>query len=291
MLKIYYNYPFVPGNEVNQEDTATGDGLTSLFKLVNKSSAQVGEAAQANLTLYHRYLNGLTTPDSTHVQLSSAPPANAQIVIPGQRGVLFDAFDGTDVPGETAGQANVSTAKFYVADDGTGNPNILVNTYRATPGNPGVAVLFQNLVTAAGASVTWTQLACADAAGNALTYAATGTAIYTDEFYALTSVTASGAALSTTLVVASATGIYPGDYVKINPGGLTEENPQITAINYASNTLTLTSLRFDHLAGEYLYMNGRAFWGKVIFPVGVLAGVAQEFINLCLSLDAIVQAR
>lgn len=287
-LKFYNNYPFVPRNEVYQVDLYTGTGLGPTYNLKNLVASKVGDSIQFDNVVYQRYLNGYTFPTSTSFTLSSTPPANSQGIVPGTQGLNFAAFDAVNVPGQTS-PANQNDQGFYLADDGQTTSSIMVNKYVAVSGNPGIAILFQNMVTAGGASTTFLALACCDVSGNALTYQATGTVLYTDNYQALTSLSASGAALGTTLLVTSASGFYPGDYIFVNPGNATQENPQILSIS--GNTITTGGLNYDHLANELIIMNGRKFSGRCVIPPGTLAGIVQKYINICLVYDVIQISR
>lgn len=251
-------------------------------------ASKVGGSIQFGTTVFQRYLSGFSFPSNSTYTLSSIPPANSQGIVPGSSGLNFAAFDQATVPGVTS-PANRDDEGFYLADDGLTLSNILINKYTAVGTNPGIAILFQNMVTAAGASTTFLALACANVSGTALTYQATGTTLYTDNLQALTSLSASSAALSTSLTVYSASGMYPGDYIFVNPSGLTQENPKITAIS--GNTLTITGLNFDHLANEYVAVNGRKFFGRCLIPPNTLGGVTQNYVNIVLTVDCLSVSR
>lgn len=271
-------------------DTFTGTGSQSTFTLRNKIAALTGGSIQADAVVYQRYLNGFNFPNNSTFTLSTPPPNNSQIVVPGTVGLNFNVYDVATIAG-VSGAANVNEQAFYLADDGLGSQNILVNTYTNVSGNSGIAILFRNLATAAGASTTWTQLACADASGNVLSYQATGTTLYVHNFTALTSTSASAAALTTTLVVNSASAFFPGDYFLINPGTGTQENPKILTINYSTNTITHTGVNYSHLANEIVVMNGLQLFARGTLPIGTLNGVALSFINLGLTFDCLLTGR
>jgi hypothetical protein len=287
-LKFYSNYPFVPGNEIYQVDLYTGTGSTSTFNLKNLVASKVGNTIQFDNVVYQRYLNGYTFPSNTSFTLSSTPPANSQGIVPGTQSLLFSVFDALNVPGQPV-PSNQNAQTFYLADDGQSTSNIIVNEYVPVSGNPGIAILFQNMVTAAGASTTFLALACANVNGTAMSYQATGTTLYTAPYYAITALSASAASLGTTITVNSVTGFYPGDFIFINPGNGTQENPQITGIS--GNTLTVSGLNYTHSANELVVMNGRQFWANCTLPVGILNGVTNSYINICLIVDCLQQSR
>lgn len=291
MLKFYSSSVFIAANEITQVDVITGDGSTVNFRLVKKQSSQVGDTVQIDATKEPRYLQGWSLPDSTHIQFTTAPPANSQGVIPGVNPVDFECFDTASEPG-VSGSANVDTFEVWLADDATDPYNSIVNQkYMPVYGNPGIAIFFQNLCTAAGAQTFWTRIACCDASGNALSYGATAGTIYTASFQALTSLTATAAALATQLTVQSASGFYAGDYIILNPGQVTEEKLKILSINYASNILTTTGVNYPHSKNELVFMQGRKFIVEGTIPIGTLSGTAQSFINLGLFYDTIAESR
>jgi hypothetical protein len=294
-LGLFAGFPFVPSNRISRIDSAVAGINQTTYTLKANTAQSVGASIQANAVLYQQYLNGFSFPDNSHVTLSTAPPTGAQVVIPGQVGLTFTLCDQLSVPGQPF-PANVGQTKFYLADDMTGPSNILNNKYIAVAGNPGIAIFFSNYATAAGAQLSWSQLACADSNGNALTYQASATILFTDNFQALSSLitNASSSLTSTTIAIASASAngnFYPGDYIVINPGGANQENVPVTAVNYINNTLTITGLNYAHLAGEQVFMNARPFYGQMTMPLGFLGGVAQTEINIVPVFDVMVVAR
>lgn len=276
-LRVYRSFPFVPGSEIGLVNTYTGDGTTTEFLLVNNTSVTTGDTIQADLVYYSRPLGGFTYPDLNHFELSSPPASNSQILATSTSPLEYPGFDQVQVDG-APDPANVIEQRFYVADDGT---ELTTTIHDSQPGQIGVGILFSNLVTAAGAQVSWMQLACANAAGDALTYQATGTTLYTAKFAAFSTLSASAIATTTSLQIASASGFYAGDFITINPGGGSEEDVQITSI--ASNTLTISGTNFPHYEGEFVFVRGRGFWSKCTIPVNALGGVAGNLINLALT--------
>ena len=180
-LKVYNSAIFTPAFEVGRVNWYTGDGVNDTFQIQYGTSVNTGDTIQVDLDYFARYLGGFTFPDTTHFQLSEVPPLNSQIVAPSNSYVAQRGFDQASVPGVT-GAANVTETAFWVAEDGTG---LTTNIYDGLPGDPGISILLSNLCTAAGAQVSWGQLACADASGNALTYQATGTTLYTAKYAVL----------------------------------------------------------------------------------------------------------
>lgn len=284
-LDVYASIPLIPGNKVGKNDTYIGDGTKTNFLMANNTSTTVGDTIQADLSNFTFALGGFTLPDSTHFTLLSAPACGAQINAPARSTLTIPIFDQVNVSGITS-PANVVEIPFWIGDDGS---NIQTNVYQGIVGTPGIAILFQNLVTATGASVNWTQICSGNASGLATTYAATGTTFYTPNFSAFTTVAASGAALSTTLTVASASGFVAGDYILVNPSGGSKEQVQITSI--AGNVLTVTGFNYAHFTGENVFVNCRKFFVKVTMPVNILGGQAINLYNLGLRIQAIRVSR
>ena len=287
-LRVYNNDSFTPGNQVVQPSVYTGDGVEDTFELQNNiTSVNVADTVQVDLDYYLRALGGFEFPDTTHISISEVPPLNSQILVPGNNAVVFSAFDQVTVTGVDS-PANVDEVPFWVADDGAG---LTTTIYDSMPGTPGVGILFTNMVTAAGAQVSWMQLACADASGNALTYQATGATLYTGKYSGFTAMASACSSLATTLLTttASSTDFVAGDYIRINPGGGTQEDVHITA--KSGNTLTVSGTNFAHSAGEFIFVVGRKFWARMTIPVNVLSGAPGSFYNLPITVQATLDSR
>ncbi len=286
-LKIYKQPVFSSPYEVGRVNWYTGDGLKDTFEIQFGTSVNSGDTAQVDLDYFARYLGGLSFPDTTHFTLSDIPAQNSQIVLPSNSYVEASGFDQSNVTG-VDGAANVVDVPFWLAEDGSG---LTTNIYDALPGDPGIAILFSNLVTAAGAQTSWCQLACADSSGNALTYQATGTTLYTAKYAGFTQMASACNALATTLLTtsASATTFVPGDYIRLNPGGGNQEDVQITA--KSTNTLTVTGTNFAHSAGENIFMVGRKFFWRLTFPIDILNGSPGVFLNLAITVENSVESR
>ena len=226
-LRFYRAYPFIPQNVIDQADQFTGDGSTTTYTLANKTTSHLAPSVLVDLNQYTQITGGFTVINSTQFTMAVAPAINSQILAPGTVALTFSAFDQPVIPGVSGTTANVDTETFWLADDGLGTNNIFNNTFNAAPNSPGVAIFFQNLVTAAGAQTFWMQLACADGNGNALTYGATGTTLYTGAFQAYSTLTASASASTKQLYVTNAAQFTPGDYFWVNPSGGTYENARI----------------------------------------------------------------
>lgn len=286
-LKIYTQPVFVPAYEVGRVTWLTGDGVNDTFDIQFGTSVNAADTVQVDLEYFARYLGGLSFPTTTTFQVSEVPAQNSQIVLPSNSYVLQSAYDQVFIEG-APDPANVSDVTFYVAEDGTG---LTTNIYDSLPGEPGIGILLSNLVTAAGAQLSWCQLACADASGNVLTYQATGTTLYTAKYGGFTQLASACNPLATTLLTtsASSTLFVPGDYIRLNPGGGNQEDVRITA--KSTNTLTISGTNFAHVAGENVFMVGRQFYWRITLPPDVLEGDPASFINLAIAVENSVESR
>lgn len=288
-LEFYYQLSangFGVGDKVDKVNTYTGDGSTTTRTIVNGSSTTSGRTAQVDTQYYSQALGGLSFPSGSQFTLSTAPPLNSQILLPGLNAVTFTAFDSIGVPSVTA-PSNVDDADVYLID---ADPTSISTTkYEAVPGTAGIAILFTNLVTAAGAQTFWTQLACTNSSGTALTYAATAATLYLDNITAFGTLSASAAIGSTTFTCSTASAFTIGDFIMVNPGGGNQDNPRIT--NISGTTITHTGFNFAHSAGENVFHNGYHVKAKVTIPVNALSGQAGTLINLGLRYSAIKISR
>lgn len=286
-LKVYSSFPFNSASLAQPIDTATGDGATTVFPLVNKTSVSTGDTIQVDLDYFSRALGGFSFPTTSSVDISEAPALNSQIVIPGNTYILFSGYDQINVSGASS-PANVIETPFYIADDGTG---LTTTKYTAPPSLNGIAISFTNLCTAAGAQTSWTYLASANSSGAALTYQASATTLITAPLEGFTQMASASWAGTTTLltVAGSATNFYAGDFITINPGQPTEEDVRI--VSKSTNTFTVSGCNFPHSIGENIFTKGRECWAKVVIPENILGGEPANFINLGLTVYAAKQAR
>lgn len=285
MPDLYARFPFIPQNKLDLLDTFVGNGVQTGFTLVRKSTTFMAASVQAGTLYYSRYNNGYTINNSSTFTFSTAPANGAQIVVPGVSTLVFTGYDQSSVPGVT-GSANVIDVPFYLADDGS---TIASTTYLAAPGQNGIALFFSNQATAAGAQTSWSQLSCADASGNIIGYAATGTTLYVGEMFGFTTLSASAAAGATTFVVNAASAITTGDYIWVNLGNGTQENVKVT--NVSGSTITIGGFNYDHFAGETVFVTGRKYWARITIPINALGGIPGNLINLGLGYTATQASR
>lgn len=273
-LKFFSNFPLNGGTELDQLDFGTGNGIQTTFAMTHKLGSRTGNTVQADNVEYFRYTGGVVI-SANNVILSSAPSNGSQIVFPGMSALVLSAFDTDNVPAVTT--PRVKEAAFYLMDEDT----IATYQYDPMPGSPGVQLTLVNNITSIGPDLTWFQLACSDANGNALTYAATGVSLYIPEISYVTTLMASSAALATSMsviAVAASGRFYTGDYIQINSGYITQEDTHITAIN--GNTLTISGFNFPHYAGELVFTIGRKCWTKMTVPEGATGGTAHNYFNI-----------
>lgn len=276
-LLVYNDAPFTTGNEVDQDDVYTGDGVTTAFTLSRKSVSRLAGTVQFDNTQYFQYNSGFSR-TASGFQTNTPPGLGTQGVAPGLSGILFDQlFDASSVPGVT--NPNIQEVPFYLADS-TQAP---IYGYHALPGASGIQISFADLVSAATAALTWVQLACAsgDGPGLPLTYQATGTSLYTADIYAYGTLMASANTNASSLQVDSASTFILGDYIMINGGQPTQEITKVIGFT-PPTTLIIVGTNFQHFTGEVIYTCGRKFWMKCTVPFGAAQGQATNFYNLSL---------
>lgn len=276
-LIVYRDVPFTTGNDVDQDDFFTGDGVTTAFTLSRKTVSRLAGTVQFDNTQYYQY-NGGFARTSNGFQTNTPPAIHTQGVAPGLTQLLFDQlFDSNNVPGVT--NPNQQDIPFYLADP-IDSP---LFDYHPMPGNPGIMLSIVDMISAATAAVSWIQLACAtpDTSGSALTFQATGTALYTADLQAYGTMLASSNSNASSIFVDTASTFIVGDYILINGGNVTQEVSKI--IGYSPpNKLLLTGTNYSHLAGEVVYTCGRKFWMRCTVPLGAAQGEAANFYNLSL---------
>lgn len=258
-------------------DLFTGDGVTTAFSFVNKTSSQVGGTIQAGATQYFRFNGGFVVSGS-QVTLSSAPPPAAQGIIPGVSGLVMSAYDQDDVTGVT--NPRIDEASFILGDV----DDIGYFQYEPKPGDTGIQLVFVDNASNIGASLAWVQLACSDpTTGLALTYSATGQSLYTPSIMQVGSIWASSTASASSIYVDTASGFINGDYIIINLGNATSEVRKITAVNGAGQILSITgNTNFPHYVGETVYTCGRLFWAKLTVPLDANDGEAVNLYDISL---------
>jgi hypothetical protein len=274
----YYQELFIAAGQIPQVDTFVGTGLATKFPTPNKSFTQIGNIIQYGTTEKFLYQGGFTKNNDNSVTLASAPLAGSQGVIPAINSIQIMAYDQTTVPGVST--PNIGYGSFWIGDDLT---SIATNYYAAAAGQPGIQISLTNLITGAGLpDSTFLQLASSDVFGNALTYQATGTNFYTDQIKGFSTVAASGAASSTSILTVSATGssyFIPGDYIILNIGNPTAEIRRISSISY--NTLTLSaSTSYPHYVGEPIFSFAREIKVKMTMPYNFTNNTANNFYNM-----------
>ena len=281
-LEFYYQETFDPSSDLDPVDTFSGTGLDDTFELVYKSGLQLAATITANNVQYYQF-NGGFSKDGDEFTLSSVPALNTQIVAPGVIALVFPVFDQNSVPGVS--DPRVKEVPFYLGDPDT----IHLYDYTNLPQYNGIRLTFQDLTSGYGASLTWVQLACSDpSTGLAMTYAATGEALYTGAIYAYGTLSASSAVGASSVNITSAaqaSGFVIGDYAIINIGGGTSEKRKIKEVT-GTKIGFFTNLDYTHDSGQFIFDFGRKFWGRVTIPENASNNQAFNFFNIGLRRQA-----
>lgn len=285
-LLVYKDTPFFSGNQVDEVDVYTGNGVTTTFVLSRKTVSRLAATVQFDATQYYSYNSGFVK-TLTGFTTNTAPPLNSQGIAPGLTNLLFDQlFDQDNIPGTTS--PRVQEIPLYIAD----SSDIPLYKYTQIPSLPGIELSIVDFVSSAGALTSFIQLACAqsDATGAALTYQATGTALYTGVLTAFGGLLASSAASASSILVDLASSFTLGDYVYLNAGQPTQEI--VKFIGYSPPyTMLLTGATYPHSKGETVYACGRKFWMKCTVPLNETGGQAANFIDLSLRTRFVKRSR
>ena len=265
-IDFYYSTPInLQSNVVDLVDTYVGDGITTTFTLVNKTVSQLAATIQAGNIEYYFYNGGFTINSGANTfTLATAPPVGTQIVAPGIQQLTIAAFDQTNVLNVV--NPNIQQSPFWLCDPTTIN-NLY---YEPLPGYPGIQISLVQLISGANAQLSWFQMACADASGNALTYGATGAPLYTGSLSAFTTLVCTTSSLGNILYVGSASAFTPGDYVSVNIGAPTQEILHVIATNTSSNPNQLildpSGTVYAHYPSELVFDCARKFWLQITVP-------------------------
>jgi len=289
-LYFYNNTPFTVASQLGPVDTYIGDGTTVTFTLTQKTASQLSSLVQFGSIQYSEYNGGFTRNLSNNTfTVSPAPATGSQGVAPALISLGAAVFDQSTVNGVS--NPTVQEVPFWLIDSTT----IHLNKYTSYPGEAGIAISITDLISSSGAQTSFCQLACSDANGNALTYQATGTVLYTDSILAFGSISASSNSGASSILTSTAMSqpYYAGDYIIVNIGNATQEIMQISAKSSSGGgTLTVPGLtNFPHYAGESIFVCGRKFWLKVTCPVNIANNQATSYIDLGLKRRGIIRGR
>lgn len=221
--------------------------------------------------------NGGFTKDTTNntVTLSVTPPLGSQGIVPGNVAFTFVTYDQTNVAGNP--NSNVDEIDVYWGDV----DEIHLYGYQPRSGSYAIPISFVDAITSAGADLTWVQLACCDAAGNALTYAATGQPVYTPSLDQFGTVAASSPLNTNTLTCLAASTFILGDFIWVNKGTVTQEIRKLSSVSGTTMTFA-TNFTYNHYSGETLYAAVRQFKAKNTTPINYTGGTAANYPNLYL---------
>jgi hypothetical protein len=275
-FKVWSDDPFTSVTEVNRSVPFTTDG-TDTYSHDPLTTTEVGATVQYSNIKKRLYDGGFTKNEDDTITLNTTPPVDLQGVIPGIGTIPVPVYDQETVDG--VANSNIKEVSIYFGDI----DDIHINSYLPRAASGGIEISFVNLITSGGnPGLSIVQLACCDATGTALTYAATGAAIYTDQLSGFSTLAASAAQGATTIQVASASSNYyfiSGDFIKINTGNNTQEIRRISSISY--NTITLSeALSYDHDSAETVYSCIREVKAKFTIPEDMTGGEAENFYNL-----------
>lgn len=276
-IHFYIDESFTSGSELDPVDVFTGDGVTATFVLTKKPVQRLGSTITVDGNQYYQYNGGFTKDIGTNsFTLNAIPPLGSTIVAPGISEIAFDVFDTDDVPGVT--DPRVKEAPLWIGDSTEINNQYYINL----PQYSGIQITISDLVSSIGAQSSWVQLASADpTTGVALTYAATGEALYTPAIRAFGVVSASAAAGASSIICTSASSFAVGDYAILNIGSPSQEIRKIATISSASSILGFTTtFDFSHYSSELVFAMGRKFWVKVTIPEDAAGGQATNFYDL-----------
>ena len=276
-LNLYYNNPFTLGSLVDPVDTYTGDGVTTTFKLVAKFSTRLGSTVEFDNIEYYMYNQGFTKGAGNTFTLSSAPPAASQGVAPGTTCLTFAAYDQTSVAGVS--NPNLAQIPIYIAADDIQNFQ-----YMPFPGNTGIEIAFVNLITSAlvPPQISWVQLACSGNFGAVGTYQSAGTPLVTAGLFTFGQMASATTTTGTNVQITCLTAgnFLVNDYIRLNPGGVNQEDCRINTISIATNTITVDGATYIHAANESFYTCGRLIWALMTIPLNATNGTAASFYNL-----------
>lgn len=274
-INFYLDESFTSGSIVDLVDTFIGDGTTTTFVCTNKSVQRLAATITVGSNQYNQY-NGAFTKDigTNSFTLATAPANGTVVVAPGINMLTFPVFDQDDVPGET--EPRVNEQPFWLGD-----PSDINNQYyNNLPQFDGIQISINDLISATGAQTSWCQLACADpTTGLAMTYGATGEALYTAAIQSFGVAFASSAAGASSIFCSTASTFTAGDYVTINLGTASQEIRKIALTSNSSGGYLgfTTTFDFPHYIGETIFTTGRKFWCKVTAPLDVGGGQAVNF--------------
>jgi uncharacterized protein YqfB (UPF0267 family) len=276
-FKLWSDDPFTAATEVNRSVPFTTTGSTATFSHSPLTTVEVGATIQYSNVKKRLYDGGFEKNEDDTITINVIPPADQQGVIPGIGTIPVPVHDQATVDG--IANSNIKEVSIYFGDI----DDIHINYYVPRAASGGIEISFVNLITSGGnPGLSIVQLACCDSSGSALTYAATGAAIYTDQLAGFSTLAASAAQGSTTLQVTSASSNYyfiAGDFIKVNTGNDTQEIRRISSISY--NTITLSeALSYNHSAGETVYSCIREVKAKFTIPEDMTNGEAENFYNL-----------
>lgn len=274
-IGFYLSESFTSGELIDLVDVFVGNGVTTTFVCVNKSVQRLASTITVGSVQYAQYNGGFTKNVSNNSFTLASAPANGTVVVaPGINMLTFPVFDQDNVPGEL--KPRVNEQPFWLGD-----PTDINNQYyNNLPQFAGIQISINDLISATGAQTSWCQLACADpTTGLAMTYGATGVALYTAAIQSFGVAFASATAGASSIFCSTASTFLVGDYVTINLGTPSQEIRKVALVSNSSGGYIglTTTFDFPHYIGETIFTTGRKFWCKVTAPLDVGGGQAVNF--------------
>lgn len=287
-LHFLFDEPFTDATKVDKVNLFTTTGLTATFPVTD--IARVGSTIQYSSTLKRLYNGGFTKNSNNTVTLDTTPAAGLQGAVNGLQSIISTTYDNTT----QVANGNIKETAFYVGN--IENPQLVYHIPQT--GASGIQLFFTNNITGAGgADLTWVQLACANSAGAALTYQATGTTLYTANMSSFSTVAASSAQGATTISVVNAQAgftFWAGDFLHFNFGQNNAEILRLSSISIGATATTLTmagSFNYTHAVAEPVYFCARKFWMKHTTPIGFTNNQATNYYNISIDAKADEQFR
>ncbi len=274
---------FIPSTLVGSIQTFVGDSSTTKFFTPNIPYTQIGPTLQYGTVQKFLYTGGFTKNNDDSVTIDTAPPLNSQGVVCSLSAIEIASYDTDSV-------ANVTTPRYGYKNVYVGTDEPHVYAYNPRIGERGIECLFVNNITGLTGlpDLSFVAMACCDAAGNALSYTASGVSLWTDKMTSFSTVAASSNSGTGNLLVVSATGtdyFIAGDFIIVNIGQPTAEVIRISSISY-NNLILASNFNYPHYIDESVFFYAREFSLRQVIPEGFTSNTAQNYYNLSYEVKA-----
>lgn len=283
-LRIYRDTPFDPTTLVDLNDYFTGNGILSTFTLQNKIGALLDDTVQSGINFYSR-ATGSVTVSGNQFTLNSPPQTGDVIIAPGVNKLRIKAYDKNIVEGDL--NPRQKSYPFYVAPESV--DHIVQFKYGASPGNPGIKLVWVDRDTGNGAALSWFTHSLALPNGNQGVTFTASFALYIPPIEGLSLVVTPIIIGATSVTVVDGTQYNEGDYLVFEPGTVNEEQVKCTAI--LGNVLTITPVGFAHATNAPLYQFGVKGWITILVPINAAGGVPVNFYEIAPKLVGSTESR